>query len=69
VKKVLAKRDKLIKKLRPQCVDPNDDAFEKEILEDLGITEEEFKNIDKSLGRLADWDDLEERNKVQYEGP
>jgi hypothetical protein len=66
-RKLIERREKLIKHYRPQCVDPNDEEFEKALLEDLGLTAEEFKNIDKRLGPLEDWDELEELNKVEYE--
>lgn len=65
-RKLLERRERLIKRLRPQCVDANDEAFEKELLDDLGLTAEEFKRIDKSLGPLQDWDELEKRNAVNY---
>lgn len=66
-KRLLAKREELLKTIRPQCVDANDDEFERELLEDLGMTADEFKQIDKSLGPLEDWDELEKRNMVEYE--
>ena len=65
-KKLIAKREELIKSIRPQCVDANDDEFEKELLEGLGMTEEDFKKVDTSLGPLSDWDALEKLNKVDY---
>ena len=69
VRKVIEKREELIKHLRPQCVDVNDDDFEDEILKELGITEDEFKGIDKSLGNITneDWQELEKRNEVVEE--
>ncbi len=63
VRKVLKRREELIKRLRPQCVDPGDEAFEKEMLDDLGLTEEEFKAVDKRLGPLEDWEELEKLNE------
>lgn len=66
VRKIIEKREELIKQLRPQCVDVNDKEFEDEILKELGITEEEFKGVDKSLGNITneDWQELEKRNEV-----
>lgn len=62
VRKIIEKREELIKRLRPQCVDPNDAAFEDDILKEIGLTEEEFKAVDTSLGKIseAQWKQLEE---------
>lgn len=67
VKKILKRREELVKRLRPQCVDANDDVFEKEMLEGLGMTEEEFRGVDKSLGAITpqQWEALEKRNKPE----
>ncbi len=66
VRKVLKRRDDLIKRLRPQCTAVNDDEkIMEEMLDDLGITAEEFKNVDKTLGAITpqEWEDLQARNK------
>lgn len=66
VRKVLARRDDLIKRLRPQCTAVNDDqTIMEEMLDDLGITAEEFKHVDQTLGAITpqDWEDLQARNK------
>ncbi len=62
VRKIIKKREELIKRLRPQCVDTNDAAFEDEILKETGLTEEEFKTVDTSLGKISEteWKQLEE---------
>lgn len=66
VRKLIEKRDKLIERLRPQCVDAEDFQFEKELLEEIGMTEEEFKKVDKSLGLSEQqWQELEKLNDVE----
>jgi len=66
VRKLIEKRDKLIERLRPQCVDAQDFEFEKELLEELGMTEEEFKQVDKSLGLSEQqWQELQKLNDVE----
>lgn len=67
VRKVIEKRAELIKRLRPQCVDPTGEEMEREILEELGMTVEEFKAVSKKLGPLDNWDELEALNQVDYE--
>ena len=67
VKKVIAERDELIRRTRPQCVDPDDSEFEKDLLEDLGLTEEEFKSVNKGLGQISEeeWQELEKLNQPE----
>jgi hypothetical protein len=66
VRKLIEKREELIKRLRPQCVDANDAEFEKALLEELGMTEDEFKRVDKSLGLSEQaWQELEKLNDVE----
>jgi len=66
VRKVIEKRDELMKRLRPQCADVDDAQFEKELLEELGMTAEEFKQVDSRLGRISEqeWQGLEKANEV-----
>jgi hypothetical protein len=65
VQKVLKRRDELVKRLRPQCVDADGGEMAEQMLEELGLTEEEFKALDKSLGRISEveWQELEARNQ------
>ena len=69
VRKLIERREDLIKQLRPQCVDADDSVFEAELLEELGMTEEEFKNLDTRVGEITEkaWQELEELSS--YKGP
>jgi hypothetical protein len=66
VRKVIAKREELMERLRPQCSDVTDEVFEKELLEELGMTAEEFKQVDTKLGQISEtqWQELEKANEV-----
>lgn len=68
VRKLIAEREQLIKHLRPQCVDAQDVEFEKQLLEEIGMTAEEFKHVDKSLGMSEQaWQELEALNEPEEE--
>jgi hypothetical protein len=69
VKKILKRREKLVERLRPQCVDADDSGFEEELLDDLGMTADEFKQVSPALGEISpkEWEDLEKRNQPKEE--
>ena len=69
VQKMLDDREDLIPHVRPQCVDPNDEAFEDEILEELGMTAEEFSQVDKRVGNITpqEWENLQALNEPSEE--
>lgn len=69
VRKVLARREELMKQLRPQCVDVNDEDFETALLEELGMSEEEFKEAAGRQGKMPEqeWQALEALNEVKEE--
>lgn len=69
VRKMLQRREELIETQRPQCVDPNDEEFEDAILEELGMTAEEFSQVDKKVGHITpqEWEDMEAKNRPNEE--
>lgn len=68
VRRMLKRREELITTQRPQCVDPNDEDFEDAILQELGMTAEEFSQVDKSTGgAIPDWDEIEAENRPSEE--
>jgi len=66
VRRVIEKREELMKRLRPQCCDADDAEFEEQLLEELGMTAEEFKQVDTKLGGISEqeWKKLEKLNEV-----
>jgi len=69
VRRVIEKREELIKRLRPQCVDANDEDFEAALLEELGMTEDEFKTAAGRTGKMPEkeWQALQKLNEVKEE--